>query len=538
MNSEFVSEDQFDDTARTDYSYIKLLVHPYARYGYAVALYLSQMSDGCKSESELRDALIFALENGLNSFRMETDDDPGKDDKLVFRSIHYERLANEPSLVQGELSQIGKYLYPNVVTTDRDASHTFQCANKMITLLRLNKPLLTSFDFKRSFAPSVSKINNGSISQKVPKGTLFEAICSAITTVTPNKPSAMAIGRNTCVIPDLSRISELVDFISLFEQMQQHQGSYQKSMTYEFPKEKEQKNVKKAKPDFKRPKIFHGNYPFAPYDTYYFGASGLLAAIGYWSEMANETAWAERVLKAVSDRPLYIISYDEIKQEQYNHHAIRLAQRGDLYRLIIAINSRTLVGGSEIESGRPDFSDKNSTRQIFKLMASRFLQQFSKPTFKDFISFRASYPKELRYLFEEYFMDTQPVDPHIRDIVNSAADYGAWLNRQAYFAAKADNESSPERIRKEKAKVLTIFESTALSAKTGQALIAQLSTQAGRLTFGDVTSSARTFIDAITSGEISLEDGRHLVMSYLRLQSSAEINSGNDIKNPTENEDL
>jgi hypothetical protein len=382
------------DSDRADHKRLQMLVHPYARYGYAVTLHNAEADDGDIDDDEVRKCLVEAIEEGLNSFRMQTDDNPERiEEPMVYRPIPFENLERNPNLIQGSLADLGKYLYPTVLTTDQDVRKTFSSATDIIGLLRDGKPFDLPYELKRSFMPTVSKINNGSASQRVPRGTLFEAACAVVTTVTPHKPASWIEQRNTIVIPDLESISELVDFVSVFNALRIQKGEDKSALVAKPSKAKDQtgeikppsKNGKSSKepskPKYRRPPIFRGNYPGAPIDAEYFGAAGVLAAIGYWGAHSENITWAARVLDSVANRPLYVISYDAIAQAQFGHHAVGLAKSGQLYSVIQALSMTTLVGGSELESGRPDFRSTN--RKLFKLMASRFIQLFSEPAFKD-----------------------------------------------------------------------------------------------------------------------------------------------------------
>lgn len=515
------------------------LAHPYSRYGLATALLQKQIQPDELDEEEIHEMLAQALETGLNHFRLMTTDDPTVSEVLRFASVPLVELQRDTKLVQSSgLAAQGKYLAPNVVTTDGDAKGSFENAVTIIEGLRNEKDLQSDFVFSRSFAPTTAKINNGKSSQSPPKGSLFEAACCAITTSTPNKPSAWVEGRNTVIIPDLP-LEELRDFVELFENMKGSSldGNLYEAKLKRLPavqpdkkpvkrKKRKQEGEKEAKSEYKRPRIFNGNYPYAPRQAA-FGAAGLLAAIGRWGVEANQTPWAEKVLTAISGteechgRPLYIVSYDNISQAQFTHHIVGLASAGELSRIIDALTFETQIL-SEIEGGRRFDSP---AYKLFYLMASRFLQLFTRAAFRDFLATRAEFAPAVEPLFEVYFMQATKIP---KDIVESARELGQWLNSTAYFVAKGEVKKSDAqaltredkaRILKEKAKILVEFESAAMSAKTPLDMLHRISIRAGRLLQQDAPAKATRYMDAAASGEIEPQDALHLLVAYLRLRS-------------------
>jgi DNA-binding protein H-NS len=513
------------------------LLHPYSLYGLAVALLEARMTLDELNETNVREYLAEAIETGLGNFRLTTEDDPQKVEVLRFRALPLTELRQDKRLIQSAgLASQGKYLAPSIVTTDGDAKGTFDNAAKMIEKLRANEALDSSFTLSRSFAPTTAKINNGKISQSPPKSSLLEAACSVITTLTPRKPSAWVEMRNTVIIPDLP-LKEMRDFIELFQTMMNANldgNLYEaklpsKSLSINIsPRKKSSKKKEDGAPksEYRRPRIFNGNYSFAPRNAA-FGAAGLLAAIGRWAVEADETAWARRVLESIVGtethlgRPLYIISYDSISQVQFAHYIVNLSINGKLSQMIDALTRETMLY-SDFESNKPSrySSAFETSYKLFDLMVSHFLQLFNLPAFRDFLATRAEYPQEIRPLFQEYFMNARKID---RQIVESARSLGQWLNRTAYIVA--DSEVKPEaaertkKVQKEKAKILVEFESAAMSAKTPQDMLHRISTRAGRLLQRDAPAEATRFYDATNSGEIEPEDALHLLIAYMRLRS-------------------
>jgi hypothetical protein len=502
------------------------LAHPYSRYGLAVALFrldrLIQNEDiENPTEKDLIEVLIQEIESGLNNFRFETFDNPETAEELRFVSIKLEKLRQNTSLIQGELSKFGKYLTPSIITTDGDAESTFSKAEELINSLRRGENLGKSgVKLVRSFVPTTAKINQrGNLSQSEPKSTLFEAVCSVITTVTDKKPSAYVRKQtkpkekyNSAIIPDLP-LDEMKNFVELFHAM----------ITTELAERENPFNTKprvdeKGKKSYKRPPIFNGNYPFAPRNSA-FGEVGLLAAIGRWAVRAKEENWAEKVLNSLSGKPLYVISYDKIFQVQFSHHVINLAIKDKLSTLIDKLAFDTKLY-SEIESKESRW--KSTNYQLFDLMTNRFLQLFDKPTFRDFLAFRAEYASEVNTLFEEYFMKENKID---REIVESAKAYGQWLNLTAYLVAKEETkDKSYQDLIKQKAKVLVGFESAVMSGKTPQDMLHRISTQAGRLLQSDAPAEATKFMDAVMCGEVEAETAQQMLIAYMRLRTEKETN--------------
>lgn len=512
---------------------LESITHPYPKYGLGVALYRDQSIIAQMNEKQLSGFLAQSVESGLGHFRMRTEDKPSLAEVLHYEAIRLDLLRDNTKLVQSSgLAAQGVYLYPGIVTTDGGAKGTYDNAETILKDLRAGKSLDSAFVFSRSFAPTTAKINNGKKSLSEPRGTLLEAACSVITTVTPIKPAAWVGRLNTIIIPDLP-LKELFDFIELFgrmmaanldgDLMQAKLPKQQEAKVNKAPvKVIQKKQTAQTKSEYRRPRLHNGNYPFAPQrDAAAFGAVGLLGAIGRWAREAHETAWADRVLEALVDKPLYIISYDDITQTQFGHHIVGLSRNGKLSEIVHGLASDTRIG-PEIDSDRPAWDDPK--RQIFHLMSSRFLQLFTTPSFRDFLMTRTQYPAQLQPLFKEYFMEQEKVPV---EIVEAAGALGQWLNRTAYFAADGDVDKKKPKVerdkevKKAKAKIIINLESVAMSAKAPQAMISQVLTQAGRLEQGDAPAEAKPFIDAAMTGQISPEVAQHLLMAYMRLRSAS-----------------
>lgn len=511
------------------------LAHPYARYGLAVAMVQSRLKFDELNKANLRDALAYSIEIGLEHFRMRTGDNPANTRLLRFSEIKMDELQAEATLVQSSgLAAKGIYIFPTVVTTDGNAKDTWKNAIDVVKKLRDGNSFDDREKFSRSFAPTTAKINNGTASQTEPKGSLLEVACALITTLTPLKPAAWPgpSTPNTVIIPDLP-LEELRDFVSLFQQMSgtKLDGDLMHAQLKEVkpfdeskPKRVSKKPAKAAiiKSEFRRPRLHSGNYPFAPRDAGTFGAVGLLGAIGRWAHEAKESAWATRVLEAIAGQPLYIVSYDKISQVRFGHHIVGLALNGELSKMVDALWRETKLY-ADLDSAM--IRRDTPAYQLFYLQTSRFLQTFSKPAFADFLAARAEYPSELRPLFEEYFMSQNiPIE-----LVVSARMLGQHLNYTAYRAANEDvAENAKNRrdtVRKAKAKIIVEFESAIMSAKLPEDMTYRLSERSGRLTYGELPPEATAFMDATNCGQIDLPRAKHLLIAYLRLRPQKAENT-------------
>ncbi|HPD61210.1 MAG TPA: type I-PGING CRISPR-associated protein Cas8c/Csp2, partial [Thermodesulfobacteriota bacterium] len=90
---------------------------------------------------------------------------------------------------------------------------------------------------------------------------------------------------------------------------------------------------------------------------------------------------------------------------------------------------------------------------------------FNRPSFKDFMAFRAEYPYQLEILLKSYFMNIEKIKP---EVVNSARELGKWLNYAAYRVANQAIDKSTqnrnEKVREQKAKALIEIESSIFSS--------------------------------------------------------------------------
>jgi hypothetical protein len=535
------------------------LTHPYSRYGLAIALREHKLPAAI-ADDELRAALQFAIRVGLDNFRLRTTDLPQWGGELNFTFIPGDELLKNANLVQSAgLAAKGMYLHPAVVTIDGGAKDTVKNAQLLLEALdpERKKDLLTSsFELSRSFAPTTAKINNGTASQTPPKGTLLEAACTMITTLTPSKPAAWP-GINTVIIPDLpllksdeedssdSQVTQAAaeiksparNFMNLFDAM--FGADTKNLMKAKLPTKplpaaaapkagKAPKEAKEVPTPYRRPRLHGGNYPDAPFQADAFGAVGLLGAIGRWARRAHQTPWAKQVLASLTDAPLYLVSYDRIRQVRFGHHVVRLAQENKLADIVASLYRDTVL----YRDAEPQRRYDNPTYQLFYFTAERFLQLFNPPAFADFLAHRAEYSPTLLPLFNEYFMGNLRISP---EVVQSVKALGRWLNSTAYRVADQEipKAKSPEEIKnrpllvkKFKAKILVEFESAALSAETSDELLFRISTRAGRLLGSDAPAAADLFMDAVALGKdkdgggLSKEEATHLLIAYMRLRNT------------------
>ena len=309
----------------------------YTRYGLAVARYISGTDQLYHDEAVLKDGLRNALVQGLNNFRMRTVDRPDLERRLKYLKITFEELQENSGLVAGQLAKKGIYLYPSIITTDRIAKATYdKCLEMLVELKQSENILENRFGYiPKAVQPMANKTNRGNKSQSAPKESLAVFICSAITTVTPFKPSFLA-NQNVCCIPDMP-IRQLCDFIEIFVRMQY--SADEDLLTAELD---ENNNA------YKRPKIHNGNFPSAPPFANVLGSAGVLAAIGDWTCRAENVKWAQGLLNNIYDSEggicFKVFSYNmsEYRSEYYSHFVIKLAEKGTLKKILPKLAYNTI----------------------------------------------------------------------------------------------------------------------------------------------------------------------------------------------------
>jgi CRISPR-associated protein Cas8c/Csp2 len=468
------------------------------------------MSDfGLENENSLTsEQLGHHIEIGLGHFRVLPSEAFEGKEKVKFTFGKIEKGKTES----------GIYLAPNAITGDMLAGNTWKAANDLLKKLT-NEALEKTGDATMSIVPLTGEYLsfslNGSIGRGKPKSTLLEMSLSMISTLTPYKPCLQDRGENTCIIPDLP-LDELILFIRFFKEMMQHSSSSE--LRYGRIKKTEKGKGENVQTTYKplRPLLFNGNFPNPPKSPA-LGGIALLATIGEFTKEAKYSVVAQQVIESLKDVQIYMVKYGHGTMFSYNHHIIELAKSGNLRLIVDSLYYSRLYNQSH--------RDYNNTEyQKFDLFTARFLQLFKKASFKDFLSFRAEYPYQVEILFNTYFIKMENIDSKI---VTSARQLGKWLNLVAYFSAKTEiKEGSPnywEKLREMKAKVLVELESSAFSAKTGDALMAQVITRAGRLSGMDVPAEADLFMEKAMSGEIKLEQAQNLIIAFSRLKNAKEI---------------
>lgn len=488
--------------------------HPYSRYGLALVM----IENGILNISDLTQKhLQNALYLGLNRFRVKPAEVYESVEKVKFDYMTYDFITNNKQFQNGGKPDEGIFLSPHIISSDMQSGNAWRGVASLID--KLNKDKSSPEHLTMSVFAASAKFNNGKKSQSPPKASLEEVACAAITNTTPYKPclayKKFEKGKwnreNTAIIPDLP-LSEMIRFISLFKMMLISETAkdlmYGKVSSTITGKGENQKIVY----SLKRPKIYNGNFPNPPQSSA-LGSIALLGAIGEWSKRANFWPEGRAVLDSLKNVPIYMVSYGNAKVFSYNHYVVDLAKEGTLNTIIDAVYYTNLFNTENRYKNPNDY-------QNFDLFASRFLQLFNRPALKDFLAFRAEYPYQLEILFTIYFTKMEKIN---EDIVKSAKELGRWLNYVAYLAAKAENSNTKsEEFKKAKAKVLVEMESSTFSAKSGDALVAQVITRGGRLSQMDAPPEAALFIEKTCSGELPLDNAKNLLMAFSRLRNKYE----------------
>ena len=417
-----------------------------------------------------------------------------------------------------EKNDAKKYIYlsPNTIASEMKASNLYNAICK--TCSEENIDLHKAYKISQSEVPTSGEFNSfsdsGNIGRGKPSATVLDQCLALITSTTAFKPCLQyksGVGKvsteNTCLIPDLD-ISDLQNFIKLFKRIR-----IQKlDSSLMIGKVECETRTLKYKP--KRPNIFNGNFPNAPHSSA-LGSVALLGTIGEMTKEKDVSELAKKVLESLKDCNFYAIKYGDASVFSFNHSIIRLAERGKLRRIVDSLYYVVLY-----KEGRR--STNNAFEyQKFDLFASRFLQMFNRPTFKDFLAFRAEYPYDIELMLNTYFCDMEKID---KEIVTSAKELGKWLNNVAYRSAQQEVGTSPgwDDLIKAKAKVLVELESSIFSAKSGDALVAHTITRAGRLSGLDAPAAASLFMEEAASGELPLEQAKNLLIAFSRLKSKTE----------------
>ena len=499
-----------------------MTTHVYLKY--AIALLMEEY--GLQTEQEITFKEIKEeLEKGLNTFSVKPIGDYCGQTKVQYGFTK-------------EKNDAKKYIFlaPNTITSEMKASNLYNAVCETCSEENIN--LLRAHDITQSEVPISGEFNRftdkGTFQRGKSKATVFDQCLALITSTTALKPclqyksGARKISMdNTCLIPDLE-ISDLQNFIRLFKRIRIQK--LDNSLMVGKVKCDKGKTLKYIP---QRPNIFNGNFPNAPHSSA-LGSVALLGSIGEMTKEKDVSELAKKVLESLKDCNFYAIKYGDASVFSFNHSIIRLAERGKLRRIVDSLYYVVLY-----KEGRR--STNNAFEyQKFDLFASRFLQIFNRPAFKDFLAFRAEYPHDIELLLNTYFSDMEKID---KEIVTSAKKLGNWLNSVAYSSAKKEvGTSNWDNLIKAKAKVLVELESSVFSAKSGDALIAYTITRAGRLSGFDAPTEASLFMEKAASGELPLEQAKNLLIAFSRLKSKIEetdkVTSNDNQSIENENEEM
>jgi hypothetical protein len=494
--------------------------HPYPRYGLAVTLVEQGKANDWRSLLDDPNKLVQmagpVVESALGRFRVHTQDDLDED-----RTLRYRYLSNDELETSGQKAKDGYYISPHVVIEDRPVRYLIKEARGFLDDVGEDMDPVASTKLKRSFAPFSAKLNQGTQSLSNPKSTRLEATFSLVAALTPRKPATQVDFTNQVIIPDLD-LEGMIRFVQLFRDMQDTEQ--EGGLTLERPEDSNRK----------RPPLFDGNYPDAPRSAA-FGPVGLVGALGQWGKRADILAETQKAvaetLEQMAGQPVYLVSYDSslMRQEYIGHHAARLAREHNLPKVLDSLYRARFHNEAD---NKPD----SNNRKNFFRTASRFLQLYTKPAFRDFLAFRVQYDRIFEPIITDFIMSEYQID---RDIVQSARAYGAYLNLVAFLIGKEEVEENEEQegggtgrdLYEAKARALAQLESTALSARRPSALFAQLNVMAGRQANRDVPPEAERFIEAVNTGEIEFDEAKDLVLAYMRLRSDGDA-GGSDEDTP------
>lgn len=494
--------------------------HPYIRYAHALLCVENNLSSETTMEEIDPRYLLKEFENGINHFRVKARSFKGMDE------VGFDYVNSE----KGDTNN-GIFLAGNIICTDKAAGNFYKACKKMVHELSQNQESVHRFLTKQdevsmSSMPTSGEFLgfslNGGISRNSPKVVNYENVLGLITGSTDLKPFIVTKTyskkryeyRNATIIPDLD-IENLINFIKLFKGIQLKKiDGLMKGRVY---KELDKKgNLKIEKP--MRPYLFNGNFPNAPRSTS-LGAIALLGALGEIAKEEEYSDFGTAVLNNLKEAQMYMIQYGSVSTFRYNHYIIELAKENKLSTIIdSAYYTVLLKEGTRNSKNRDEY-------QKFDMFLSRFLMFFNSNTFRDFLAFRAEYSPYIIELLITYF--TKMENENLK-IVQSARMFGQWLNLAAYLTAtnelkgKEGDRSFHEKKNALKSKVLIELESAAFSAKTTDALLAQLTTRVGRLSGLDAPEGATEFMEATLSGEVTLEKAKNMIIAFMRLRNKKE----------------
>jgi CRISPR-associated protein Cas8c/Csp2 len=493
------------------------MTHPYLHYGYALFLAETNLEADAVLNKQAP-ALIAELQKSLHSFRVK----PAT--SFVGMSSVKFTFCDE---AKGDTSH-GIFLAPNVIASDKAAGNLLKSCTDWIADVR-------SEQTKNDGKVNLDKMTKASMSSTPTSGEYLsfgatagrgkpslstaENAFALLTSLTSIKP-AMAyktysqgkIERsNTTIIPAFDSINDTIRFVRLFKLMQARYVQGEAMIGGVFQEKNKKGEVTKESP--LRPKIYDGNFPHAPRSSA-LGPVALLGSIGAWAKEAEDTPWAIDVLESLKQAQMYVISYGKAQSFRYNHYLVDLAKENRLSEVVDSLFY------TELLSAGPRTADNRNDYQILDLFTARFLLQFNRVSFRDFLAQRAEYPHKTSVLFTTYFEKMESIQP---DVVQSAKALGRWLNYVAYRVAKDYKENATkDDIRKQKAKVLVELESSTFAAKSGDALIAQAITRAGRLSGMDAPEEGSLFMEQTAAGSITLDQAKNLLVAFSRLRNKYE----------------
>lgn len=509
--------------------------HPFSIYGLALVLFRENLENVQEVQTTMFEKY---LEEGLNHFRLKATNT--LDDEVI--NFEFSPTKN------GDTSK-GVYLAPNTLTSDYDASETWDAIETIRNNLKLNSDIsrihkekfivgddkYKDCNLTMSIVPISGKINNGNASQGYTKTSFLEFLSCAVTTSTPFKPCFGYKEKRdsapipTAIIPDLT-LDQMKVFIEFYNIMLDRNINKKKLLQKKVFRKEGQK------PTFTRPPIYDGNFPYAPKNSA-FGVVGLLGAMGRWAKEAGYSKKGEEVLESLKEKPLYLIQYGKAQSVTINHYIIDLAKDNKLSDIVFAIQKSKLIHPFD-ETKQKDKKGIESRNEVFNLFSSRFLQLFNKSTFKDFLSIRAEYEPELIELFNTFFMNEMNQIKIKKEVVQSALVLGKWLNQVAYFVGlkEANNQKKPHLKYELKAKCLVELESSIFGSRRPAEML-NVITRAGRLSGDSAPSESTIFQEAFLTGEISMEDAKNMLMAFARIRNPSQPKDASNASPAVENED-
>ena len=523
-------------------------LHPYLRYGLAVAMHQHHRQDTDLATDLTAEDLARTLHEGLSHFRLQPAGPLQPGNPVNYSYLSLNTLAENESLVQSSgLAEKGYFIPPTaLIPSHKNAKNAYSAVKKLYEQLNelpeeaAEEELGGNSNLPMSIAAFTNKYNQGKNSQSNVKASVYEQVLAAISALTPAKAALYDVKYLPQAIFPALPLQDLKRYIRVFLQMKEQKAS--------------DLLVGQAKADAKKypmPALVWGNFPDAPRRAV-FGPAALLAAIGNWAKIVEDEIQQEEVLatlESLKNAPLYIVGGHGVAVESYSHHVVELAKTGKLSQILKGLwNTR-------LRKDENAYRYDDTIYGTFDLYAARFLQFFNPTSFASFLSYRADYHYQLEPLFTTYFLNKMSTPP---EIVESARALGLWINRQAFFAAQKEAENRGEKSNKDetenrgeksnkddlyklKAKFLTELESSIFNAKTEHQLTSQLISRVGRLTGQDAPGEGEPFITAVLTQDAlddderrQLQKAKHLLITYARLRPNQANTAENADFEPVE----